>query len=390
MNIAEFFEPADDKIIQFNSKDKSLLYGNIIRVNSHENGFPDLTDVQLAFVGVPEDRKAENNEGCALAPNFVRKYFYKLYKGTGNAVIADLGNIKRGHSLNDTYIALSNVVAELIQRKIIPIIIGGSQDLTYANYLAYENMGQIINIVSVDCAFDLGKNEKDINSQSYLSQIILHQPNFLFNFANIGYQTYFVDQEAIELMNKLYFDAFRLGNVRADMEEVEPIVRNADVLSFDISAIRHSDAPGNNNASPNGFYGEEACQIARYAGLSDKLSSVGFYELNPVFDVNEQTSHLVAQMIWYFIEGFNNRKKDLPLKDKTDYIKYRVTLKNNEHEIVFYKSKKSDRWWLEVPYQTSLTKYERHHLVPCSYKDYQIACKDEMPDKWWQAYQKLT
>lgn len=390
MNIADFFEPIDDKIVAFKASDNASLLGNIIMKHTDGDGFPNLEGVSLAIIGVPEDRKAIDNEGCALAPNFVRKYLYKLYKGSSKVAIADLGNIKRGHSPNDTYVALSNIITELIENKVLPIIIGGSQDLTYANYLAYENLGQIINIVSVDYAFDIGKNEKDINSRSFLSSIILHQPNFLFNYANIGYQTYFVDQEAVELMNKLYFDTFRLGNVRADMEEVEPIVRNADVMSFDISAIRHSDAPGNNNASPNGFYGEEACQIARYAGLSDKLSSIGFYELNPAFDNNEQTSHLVAQIIWYFIEGFCNRKKDFPLKDKEDYVKYRVSLNEDEQEIVFYKSKKSDRWWMEVPYQSSLSKYDRHHLVPCSYKDYQTACREEMPDKWWQAYQKLT
>ena len=390
MNISDFFEPIDEKIIAFKVNDNASLLGNIIDKHSETSGFPDIEGASIAIIGVPEDRKSIDNEGCGLAPNFVRKYLYRLYKGAGAVKIVDLGNIVRGKSTNDTYVALSTTITELIENKVLPIIIGGSQDLTYANYLAYEDLGQIINIVSVDYAFDIGKNENEINSKSYFSKIILHQPNFLFNYANIGYQTYFVDQEAIELMNKLYFDVFRLGNVRADMEEVEPIVRNADMLSFDISAIRHSDAPGNNNASPNGFYGEEACQIARYAGLSDKLSSIGFYELNPAFDTNEQTSHLTAQMIWYFIEGFCNRKKDFPMKEKEDYVKYRVTLKEDNQEIVFYKSKKSDRWWMEVPYQSSLSKYERHHLVPCSYKDYQVACKEEVPDKWWQAYQKLT
>ena len=390
MEIAVFFEPIDENIVAFKSSDNASLFGNIIEKYTRNSGFPSIEGASIAIIGVPEDRMAVENEGCGLAPNFVRKYLYRLYKGATKISIVDLGNIIRGASPNDTYVALSQVITTLIENKVLPIVIGGSQDLTYANYLAYEDLGQIINIVSVDYAFDIGKNEKEINSKSFLSKIILHQPNFLFNYANIGYQTYFVDQEAIELMSKLYFDVFRLGNVRADMEEVEPIVRNADMMSFDISAIRHSDAPGNNNASPNGFYGEEACQIARYAGLSDKLSSIGFYELNPVFDNNEQTSHLTAQMIWYFIEGFCSRKRDFPLKEKDEYVKYRVSLKEDNQEIVFYKSKKSDRWWMEVPYQSSLSKYERHHLVPCSYKDYQVACKEEIPDKWWQAYQKLT
>lgn len=238
---------------------------------------------------------------------------------------------------------------------------------------------------------DIGDADGDLNSQTYLGKIILHQPNYLFNFSNIGYQSYFVDTKALDLMTKLFFDSYRLGQVRANIEEVEPIVRNADILSFDISAIRQPDAPANNNSSPNGFYGEEACQIARYAGFSDKLSSIGFYETNPSLDNRSQTTHLVAQMIWYFIDGFYSRKKDFPIGDKTDYTKYSVILQEQKHELVFYKSNKSERWWMEVPYPPNKRiKYERHHLVPCSYSDYQTACNEDMPDRWWQTFQKLS
>ncbi|MBU0488222.1 MAG: formimidoylglutamase [Bacteroidetes bacterium] len=390
MDLDLYFEPIDEQII----KKDFLIYrnsiGTKIRTYSSDGDFPDMEGIDIALIGVREERACVRNEGTSLAPDYVRKHLYRLFEGPYNMKVADLGNVKRGERLEDTYFAIKTIVSDLIQANIIPIIIGGSQDLTYATYLAYENIGQIINIVSVDYAFDLGKSENEMSSRSYLSRIILHQPNFLFNYTNVGYQTYFVDQEAISLMEKLYFDAYRLGVVRSDMEEVEPIVRNADMLTFDVSAIRQSDAPGNGNASPNGFYGEEACQITRYAGISDKLSCIGFFETNPIFDQHEQTSHLVAQMIWYFLEGFYNRKKDFPLRDKDDFLKYRVSISNHKHEIVFYKSKKSDRWWMEVPFSDEMSKYERHHLVPCSYKDYEAAINEEMPDRWWQFYQKLT
>ncbi len=365
-------------------------YGKIIQVYTQGDNFPSIENSQLAIIGVEEDRGAVNNEGCALAPDYIRENFYKLYQGDYATKIVDLGNIKKGNTLEDTYFALTDVVAKLLRKNIIPIIIGGGQDLTYPQYLAYQKMEQTINIVSIDSSFDIGDGEKELNSQSFLSKIILHKPNILFNYSNVGFQTYFVEQNAIDLMTKLYFDTYRLGQVRKNIEDVEPIVRNADVVTFDISSVRHSDAPGNANASPNGFYGEEACQIARYAGLSDKLSSIGFYEINPAFDSNKQTAHLVAQMIWYFIDGFYNRKQDYPIIDKSEYTKYRVSLKDYEHEIVFYKSEKSDRWWMDVPYPIHhKIKYERHQMVPCSYSDYETACKDEMPDKWWQTYQKL-
>ncbi|MFO7978230.1 MAG: formimidoylglutamase [Bacteroidales bacterium] len=371
-----------------------LLLSESISSYTAQSGFPDLDHIDIAIIGVKEDRNGPGNQGCALAPDYVRKYLYQLFQGPFKTQVADLGNIIAGDTVSDTYFAVKTVASQLIKQKVIPVIIGGTQDITYANYQAYEALGQIINIVSIDSAFDIGINKSSqINHHNFLSTILTHQPNFLFNYTNIGFQTYFVDQDAIDLMEKLYFDTYRLGIVRKNLEEVEPIVRGADLLSVDLSSIKQSDAPGNANASPNGFYGEEACQIIRYAGLSDKLSSIGFYELNPAFDNGEQSAHLVAQMIWYFIDGFYNRKKDMPdrtRKDSGDYLKYVVSIKDFQNEIVFYKSKISDRWWMEVPCPTGMQdKYERQLLVPCSYNEYQAACQDEIPEKWWQVYQKF-
>ena len=366
--------------------------GESVLFNQVEKNFPDLQGVNLAIVGIEEDRHAVNNIGCGEGQNIVRHYLYQLFLGGNYTVkIADIGNIKQGHTIDDTYFAVSQVIAELIKRKIVPVIIGGSQDLTYANYKAYELLGQTVNMVAVDPMFDLGDVDSILDSRTFLGKIMMQQPNFLFNYSNIGYQTYFVDQRSINLMSKLFFDAYRLGEVRGKMEDIEPVIRHADTISFDMSSIKSSDAPGCGNATPNGFYSEEACQLAKYAGMNDKLSSIGFYEYNPKFDKNEQTAHLLAQMIWCFVDGYYNRKNDQPLYDTNGFTKYRVALKNHKYEILFYKSNKTDRWWMDVPYPSDKRiKYDRHHLVPCSYNDYVTACNEEMPDRWWQVYQKLS
>jgi arginase family enzyme len=390
MDIAIYFKAVDITSLVPENEYPGKRYADIIDIYQDGGYFPDLEGVKIAIIGVNEDRNAINNEGCALGADVIRKHLYALFTGNEQVKIADLGNIQQGHQVDDTYFAITNVVATLAANDIIPVIIGGGQDLTYAVYRAYENLGQIINIVAVDPMFDLGKDSTVIDSRSYLSNIILHQPNYLFNYTNIGYQSYFVDNEAISLMNKLYFDIYRLGMVRNDMEFVEPVVRNADMLSIDISTVRSADAPGNANAIPNGFAGEELCTIVRYAGLSDKLSSIGFYEYNPAYDPQEQTAMLISQAIWYFLEGFNQRKDDYPARARDQYVKFHVKIQDQDDEIVFYKSKKSERWWMEVPVETDLrTKYERHYMVPCSYSDYQNALEDNIPDRWWQVYQKM-
>ena len=389
MDISVFFKPSNQAAISEGYVYQTNQLGKTIKKFEDNENFPSLDECLIAIIGVKEGRGSTYNESCDNGPDVIRKHLYKLW-GLGNLFqIVDLGNIEPGHTIEDTYYALSSTIEYLVKLNILPVIIGGGQDLTFANYTGYQNLEQLVNLVSIDNNFNLGFIDDDLDAQTYLSKIILYQPNYLFNYSNIGYQTYFVDPAAVELMQKLFFDSYRLGLVRANMEQTEPIVRNADIVSFDISSVRKGDAPGNFYAGPNGFSGEEFCQIARYAGLSDKVSSVGFYEYNPEFDDRESTAHLISQAIWCFLEGVSQRKNDTPSSLDTNFLKYRVFLSDSKHEIVFYKSNKSDRWWMEVPYPNNKSKYERHHLVPCSYADYQTACNEGMPDRWWQTYQKL-
>ena len=394
MSLSDFFTPIDaEKIIPKKGYFTSQL-GN--KIEHFSVDFPDLEEkIDIAIIGVQEDRNAVNNAGCALAPDYVREKLYQLHEGNYTSKIVDIGNIRRGDTVTDTYIALKTVANELIKKNIIPVIIGGGQDLTFAQYLAYETLEQKVDLVIIDSKFDLDDDDKSpegiqTTSESYLNKIFLHQPNYLFNYSNLGFQTYFTSQESLRVMDKLYFDVHRLGELAGNVAVAEPIIRNAGMISFDIGAIRSADAAGNANAGPNGFTGSEACQLARYAGINDKLSSIGFYEFNPAYDSNGQTALLVAQMIWYFVDGVYNRKRDFPLNPKSQYLIYKTSLKHDEHELVFVKSKKSDRWWMQVPYPAGGSKNERFHLVPCQYDDYKTAVSGEMPDLWWRTFQKLN
>lgn len=363
--------------------------GSYIQAFTEESEFPKITSGSVVIFGVLENRGTGKQTDVASSVSQIRRSLYHLKNHFGSLNLLDLGNITAGESLTDTYYAVSSTVAGIVREGGIAVMIGGSQDLTYAAYLAYEKLEQIVNLVTVDPRFDIGEADDELKSDQFIQKIILHQPNVLFNFSNLGYQTHHVLPKEVDLLKKMYFDVYRLGEVQGSLEQAEPVVRNADLLSFDLTAIRSSDFPANVKSEPNGFYGEEACAISRYAGLSDKLSTIGFF--NTDWTVNDQRSYnLVAQLIWYFIWGVSNRKKDYPFADKDEYTKYTVSLQNGQYDVIFYKSGRSDRWWMEVPYPSKRgEKYQRHFMVPCSYSDYQLACNDDIPDRWWQTFQKL-
>lgn len=392
-SLSVFFQPVSIQQIAGDTRYEHVQLGSLFEIYTDE--FPILTGEdkpQIALFGVADDRKAIGNEGCAAAANAVRKQLYSLYSWELPCRVADLGDIAPGDTIRDTHVAVEQVCTELMREGILPVIIGGGQDLTYPQFTAFEALERKVEVAVIDPRFDLEQHQSEnapLDSRSYLNHIILHEPDFLFNIHNIGHQTYFVSRQAVDLFDKLYFNAVRLGDISGQIAAVEPLVRSADMLSFDMSAIRFSDAPGNANVTPNGLTGQEACQLCRYAGMNDKLSSIGFYEYNPGLDIRRQTAILLAQMIWYFIDGFVSRKDDLPFIPKTSYITYRATLEHEGHELTFVKSKKTDRWWMQVPYFGSRSVNERYYLVPCRYEDYQLAVSGEMPDLWWKTHQKL-
>ena len=385
--IQDFLTPIKDSVVAYLALQSSSCLGQNIQINCIQEGFPDLENVKIAIFAVNEDRNSQNNFGCGEGLHAIRTKLYELFPGNWDTNIADLGTVEKGNQVSDTYFAVKEIIVSLIKRNIIPIIIGGGQDITYINYRAYDALEQSVNITTVDSRFDLGNLEEELTSQSYLSKIIMQEPNNLFNYCNVGYQTYFNSQEEISLLDNLFFDTYRLGEAKV-LENIEPAFRNSDIVSIDIGAVRQSEAPGNNNSSPNGFYGEEICAISRYAGLSDKVSSFGIYEYNSKHDNNDQTAHLIAQMIWYFIEGVNFRVKDYPFSGKENYQKFTVLLEDDE-PLLFYKSNKSGRWWMEINILSN-NKYKRHALIPCTYKDYTDATKQVIPEKWYKAMRKMV
>ena len=236
-------------------------------------------------------------------------------------------------------------------------------------YKAYVSLEKNITICSVDSTFDIGTNEDKLRNNSFLSKIISYKPNFLFNFINIGYQIFFVKPEEVNLLENLNFELNRLGDIKKNLHNVEPLFRNSDFISFDMSSIRSSSFVSNIYSTPNGFDGEEKFKIAEYAGISDKITCFGIFEYNQFLDKLNQGSQLISQMIWYFLEGYKSRKHELnPNTDNC--IKYTVAFEDEQTEIEFYKSQKSGRWWMGVPFKNPQTNNFDNYFVACSYDDY--------------------
>lgn len=333
----------------------------------HAEQFPDLTQTKIALIGL--DNTLDH----------IRPFLYTMNQNFKNLQIADLGNLKE-----PTKEVISLVLKEVLSAGVLPLVIGKSYNNTYQLYNAHSIVNQLTNMVIVDerIPYTMDKRRKP-----HLLNQILNEPNHnLFNLGIIGFQSHYVDKRVLSYLDTECFEYLRLGQIRNNLEETEPLIRDADLMCFNLSVLKKIEVPGCVEASPSGIFTEDACQIAYYGGMSDKMSSFGVFGFNPELDTANQTAQALSQIIWYFLYGYYNRKQDYPVS-MGNFLKYIVNFKNSDYQITFWKSSRSDRWWMEIPVKDK--RQRRHRLIPCSYQDYLQACREELPERLLVAYKRF-
>lgn len=372
--IIDFLEPINLYQISDDEGYKDTQLGKHIAIN--DEYFPDISQADMVLVGCGETRGQSFNQTNNDGPDAIRKQFYGLFHWHSDVQVADIGNIKTGASLHDTYAALKTVTDELLQLNKRVVILGGSHDLTVAQYKAYADAAQIIEVACVDAKIDINMDSL-LPADHFLMGMLTGDPNFIRHYNHIGFQSYFVHPTMLETIDKLRFDCYRVGKVKEHIEDMEPVIRNAQLFSFDISAIQHSHAPAN-RLTPNGFNGEEACVLMQYAGMSMNVSSIGLYGYLPQHDEHELTAKQISHMLWYLMDGISKGKREALLENREEFNEYRLAFA--EVETTFLQSKKTGRWWMEIP---------NGKLVACSHQDYMTAAANDIPERWMRAAERI-
>lgn len=350
------------------AKTSSNWAGNIAQYNS---GKSKLATKQCVLIGLD-----------AVAADAVRTQLYGMSWAFPGLAFTDLGNIR---NTNEEFVI--PLLREVQDSQLFPILIGGQPGLIFAQFQSFLTLRDLVSLVVIDERVPMTL-EQEKSTEKYLNHLLRHRRDSLFHLGLIGAQAHFTDPAVFAWLESQYFEYLRLGQAREDLTEVEPLLRDADIIAFHLDALKQSEAPGQLNPSPSGFFLEEAAQLCRYAGMSDKLRSFAIFGIDS--GAKRQlppTAQAVAQMVWYFTEGYYQRVGDYPTTNKglTEYI---VDWKDNHEKLTFWKSPRSGRWWLQVPVKTS-SKHQRHRLIPCSYNDYKKATQQELPDRLWNAFRRF-
>lgn len=382
----EFLSPISNKVLAHRETLPPGTLGKQIRVHEKKGEFPSFDGVKFAILGLQENRADVNFIDDEISFDSYRLAFYSLYPGNWNHSIIDLGDIEKGETPEDSRFAAKETIAALLKMDVIPLILGAGQDLAYGQYRAYDGWGEMVNVVNIDSRFDLGNAELPISNKSYVGKMVVDLPYNLFNYSVVGYQSFFNSPQEIALMDRLFFDAYRLGEITSDITVVEPAMRDADIVTLDASAIKNSEMSYKNSESPNGFDGREVCAISRYAGISNRVSSFGIYEIGKQMS-QKSGAMLIAQVLWYFVEGVNFRIDDEDFENEKYFTTYNVPI--DDTVLTFKKSNRTERWWILLPFISNVNnKLKRRTLLPCTYGEYLSACNQHIPERWLKARHK--
>lgn len=386
VDLNDYFNPVSIESPVFEHLTGQAGFPHNISVHTDNAPVKDISRYKIALLGVPEGRNSPN-AGSVKAPDRIRTQLYGLSKIPGRSKIIDLGNMKQGVTFNDTIAGLTDVLSQLMSENIFPVVIGGSSALIPAIDRALSQTLSRYSLATVDSRIDFSNDRKIADSFNYLNTLLGNHKSTFSHYINIGYQTYLNDQQIINRFLKRRSELVRIGDVRQAIWLTEPLFRDSDAAIFDISAVRQSDAPGTFSPSPNGFYGEEICLLSRYAGISDNLKIFGLFEVNPDFDIRNQTTGLAAQILWFFLEGFSQKQYETPvlsLSNSGRFIRYHVRITDLDDDLIFVKSSLTDRWWIELP-----SDKDKNQYVACSHEDYLKANRNEVPERWVQAVERL-
>lgn len=344
---------------------------------------PPIKRGSIWLVGLTDERSPAGYPGNARVSAEIRRQLYALAAFDRSTIITDLGDLSPGEKAGDTAAALKIITEEAMQHDSCLILLGGCKDAWHFATEALGPMRKNLELAAIDKSLDLSPD-------SALQKMILGEPNYLFNLSVIGLQSHHVWIEAREVFHKLGFDIMSLGALRGDISEAEVYIRNADLLLVDMSVMSAAFAPGVRHPGPNGLTGEDMCRLARFAGAGNNCRLLWLSELDPALDPGRITAQLAAQIVWYFAEGLANRKVEVPTPVSDRYQRYLVPLLEGGHELVFYKSNETGRWWVEIPHPRDGKENRAPILFPCSYHDYQCALRNEVPDRWWRTVHKYS
>jgi len=263
---------------------------------------------EVVILGCPQDEGVKRNKGrtgAKLAPNAIRAQFYKLTNFGINVKLFDLGNTQIQSTLEKTHEIHSNIVKQVLKDGKKLIILGGGNDISYADGKAMAEVFGFDNWIAlnIDAHFDV-RADSPRNSGTPYRQLLdekLLNPKKFYEIAfqpQANSQIYYnyLKNAGVNLISleKFQNSSFKIQDLFKKQKTTDKGQGKFFFFGFDIDSVRASDAPGVSAPSPIGLTAEEFIELAEFAGSYIQTKIIEFTEVNPNFDIDNLTAKLAA------------------------------------------------------------------------------------------------
>lgn len=270
------------------------------------------------MLGCPDDRGIRNNHGRGGAdegPAAFRKAFKRL---TGRIplqeYVLDVGNGEiHPEDANKSHTHLVTLYQMYRQKAPISIWIGGGHDYAFPQLKAIQqelSPGQKLGCINIDPHFDMRPPNPLILSGSpfylALKENIIegsHMVSFgIQRHANSDFLWSFAEQQEVKICRQ---EDLRFGHaVKTFKQQLKNMHEQVDaiVISLDLDALQAAYAPGVSAPAMEGFTPAEVLEMMLIAARDEKVVSLGVFELNPTFDIDERTARLAATCVYHFLD----------------------------------------------------------------------------------------
>jgi formiminoglutamase len=273
---------------------------------------------QAILIGFPTDEGVRRNGGrvgASAGPDALRRALYNLTPDPDNkpfeAVLRhtrDLGNLEVEADLEDGQRALGDVLAPLLDRGVFAIVLGGGHETSYGHFLGYARRQASVDVLNWDAHTDVRElKDNRGHSGSPFRQMIEDPSGCCRRYTVAGLQPHLVARAHLEFVQQHGRAIWRDEVTTEVIHDIYRETRKPTLVSFDLDAIRQSEAPGVSAPTAGGLGSELWLDSAYQAGRSSAVSSADVVELNPEVDQDDQTARLAAITVWRMLRGLADR-----------------------------------------------------------------------------------
>lgn len=326
----------------------------------------ELQEGGIALIYCSDFRGHNDGDAEILDYHEVRRELNKLSKLDFTLPVCDLGNLISGRSHADTHFVLQELLLACFKKNIIPIVIGGSNDMAFSLFSALNHHRKNITYTQISNVVSLAANSEEITENNYLTKIFSDTNFSLKNYHHLGYQKHLNEVDSVRLMKEVDFDVVRLAEMMNTTENTEHFFRRADLVTVNCDAVESFSDGFSTTPQVNGLNRREICAYMKEAGLSDNLACAGIFNFNA--DSSSQLNNqLLAQMIWHLVEGINIQRSH---PRERQFETFHIMADDTQY--TFQRDSFSGLWYFG-------SDENRENLIPCSRQEYEAAIRGDLP-----------